>query len=64
MLLITAYGGAECEFERALLQELRAAPGRATLDTLGQELAKLERIRALPLSPDLFDDLAPSVLHA
>jgi hypothetical protein len=51
-------------FERALLQELRADPGRATLDNLVQELAKLARIRALPLPPDLFDDLAPSVLHA
>jgi TnpA family transposase len=51
-------------FERALLQELRADPGRATLDNLVQELAKLERLRALHLPPDLFDDLAPSVLHA
>jgi hypothetical protein len=50
-------------FERALLQELRADPGRATLDNLLQELAKLERIRALHLPPDLFDDLPPSVLQ-
>ena len=35
--------------ERALLQELRADPGRATLDNLFQEIAKLERIRALQL---------------
>ena len=39
---------------RALLHELRADPGRATLDNLFQEIAKLERIRALALPPDLF----------
>ena len=50
--------------DRALLQELRAAPGRATLDNLFQEIAKLERIRALQLPPTLFDGLAPTVLHA
>ena len=50
--------------ERALLQELRADPGRATLDNLFQEIAKLERIRALQLPPDLFDDMTPTVLHA
>jgi TnpA family transposase len=49
---------------RALLQELRADPGRATLDNLFQEIAKLERIRALQLPPPLFDDLAPTVLQA
>jgi len=50
--------------ERALLQALRADPGRATLDNLFQEIAKLERIRALQLPPDLFDDMTPTVLHA
>ena len=50
--------------ERALLQELRADPGRATLDNLFQEIAKLERIRALQLPPTLFDDMAPTVLQA
>jgi hypothetical protein len=50
--------------ERALLQELRADPGRATLDNLFQEIAKLERIRALQLPPTLFDDMAPTVLRA
>ena len=49
---------------RALLQELRADPGRATLDNLFQEIAKLERIRALQLPPTLFDDIAPTVLQA
>jgi len=50
--------------ERAVLQELRADPGRATLDNLFQEIAKLERIRALQLPPTLFDDMAPTVLQA
>jgi hypothetical protein len=50
--------------ERARLQELRADPGRATLDNLFQEIAKLERIRALQLPPTLFDDMAPTVLQA
>jgi hypothetical protein len=49
--------------ERARLQELRADPGRATLDNLFQEIAKLERIRALQLPPALFDDMAPTVLQ-
>jgi Domain of unknown function (DUF4158) len=50
--------------DHALLQELRADPGRATLDNLFQEIAKLERIRALQLPPTLFDGLAPTVLQA
>ncbi len=50
--------------ERAVLQELRADPGRATLDNLFQEIAKLERLRALQLPPTLFDDMAPTVLQA
>jgi TnpA family transposase len=49
---------------RTLLQELRADPGRATLDNLFQEIAKLERIRALQLPPTLFEDLAPAILQA
>jgi hypothetical protein len=50
--------------ERALLQELRADPGRATLDNLFQEIAKLERIRALQLPATLFDTIAPTILQA
>jgi len=49
---------------RTLLQELRADPGRATLDNLFQEIAKLERIRTLQLPPTLFNDLAPAILQA
>ena len=50
--------------ERAVLQELRADPGRATVDHRFQESAKLERLRALQLPPTLFDDMAPTVLQA
>jgi TnpA family transposase len=50
--------------ERARLHELRADPGRATLDNLFLEIAKLERVRALQLPPDLFDDMTPAVLQA
>jgi hypothetical protein len=50
--------------ERARLPELRADAGRATLDNLFQEIARLERVRALHLPPDLSDDMAPTVLQA
>jgi hypothetical protein len=50
--------------ERARFHELRADPGRATLDNLFQEIAKLERVRALQIPPDLFDDMTPTVLPA
>jgi Tn3 transposase DDE domain/Domain of unknown function (DUF4158) len=56
--------GSAPPLERALLQELRADPGRATLDNLFQEIAKLERIRALQLPPTLFDTIAPTILQA
>ena len=49
---------------RALLHELRADAGRATLDNLFREIAKLERIRAVALSPDLFATVAPKVVQA
>ena len=50
--------------DRTWLQALRAAPGRATLDPLWQQLAKLARSRARPLPPALCDALPPSGLHA
>ena len=49
---------------RALLHELRADAGRATLENLFREIAKLERIRAVALPPDLFATLAPKVVQA
>jgi hypothetical protein len=49
---------------RALLHELRADAGRATLENLFRELAKLEQIRAVALPPDLFATVAPKVVQA
>jgi TnpA family transposase len=52
------------ESDRAVLHELRTDPGRATLENLLHEIAKLERVRALQLPAALFEDLSPHVLHA
>jgi len=52
------------ETDRAVLHELRADPGRATLENLLHEIAKLERVRALQLPAELFEDLSPHVLRA
>src|SRR2546425_2508730 len=60
----SAAAAAAPTFERALLHDLRADPGRATLDNLVQDIATLERRRALQLPPDLFDDLRLAVLQA
>src|SRR2546428_1787869 len=60
----SAAAAAAPTFERALLHALRADPGRATLDNLVQDIATLERSRALQLPPDLFDALRLAVLHA
>jgi TnpA family transposase len=49
---------------RALLHELRADAGRATLENLFREIAKLERIRVVALPPDLFAPIAPKVVQA
>jgi hypothetical protein len=49
---------------RTLLHELRADAGRATLENLFREIAKLERIRAVALPPDLFGTVAPKVVRA
>jgi hypothetical protein len=47
-----------------LLQELRADPGRASLETVLAEIAKLEQVRALLLPLDLFAALSPTVLKS
>jgi hypothetical protein len=41
---------------RGELVELKADPGRATLETLLGEIGELERVRALGPPADLFDD--------
>ena len=50
------------ESGRALLQELRSDPGRASLESVREEIAKLERLRSLDLPADLFAALSPKVL--
>ena len=49
---------------RSLLQELRADPGRASLETVLAKIAKLEQVRALLLPLDLFAALSPTVLKS
>ncbi len=55
----TAVGGGP-----GLLAELKADPGRLGLETLLTEIAKLERVRALGLPPDLFVDVLDKRLVA
>jgi len=47
----------------ATFQALRTDSGRAGLDSLLDETAKLRRIRALALPPSLFQQVAPKVVH-
>jgi hypothetical protein len=54
----------EAELVPALLQELRADAGPANLETVQQELDKLDRVRALGLPKDLFASISPKVLQA
>ena len=50
--------------EVALLQELRADAGPASLETVQQELDKLDRVRALGLPQDLFASTPRKILQA
>ena len=52
------------ESGQAVLHDLRADPGRASLDNLLREMTRLERVRDLDLPFDLFDHLGPKVLQA
>ena len=45
-----------------MLALIKAAPGNVSLDTMLVEIAKLEAIRAIRLPPDLFADVAPTVV--
>ena len=47
-----------------MLQDLRADPGRPSLDNLLREMTRLERVRALDLPLELFAHLGPKVLQA
>ena len=52
------------ESAQSILAQLKESPGRVGLDTVLAEVAKLRRLRALGLSPDLFDDVPRRVVHA
>ena len=54
----------EARFVPALLQELRADAGSASLETVQQELDKLDRVRALQLAADTFASIPPKVLQS
>jgi len=53
----------EQEPSRGLLHELRADPGRASLETAQEEIAKLERVHSFHLPLALFAALSPQVLR-
>lgn len=50
------------ETTRTVLQHLKADPGRATVEGFLDEVAKLERLRAVGLPADLFRDIPHKVL--
>jgi TnpA family transposase len=52
------------QFVPALLQELRADAGPASLETVVQELDKLDRVRSLQLPVDLFSAVPSKVLQS
>jgi hypothetical protein len=65
MLLLPAQVAPEPEARLvpALLQQLRADAGPASLETVEQELDKLDRVRGLQLPIDLFAAVPPKVLQ-
>jgi len=54
----------EARLVPALLQELRGDAGPASLETVQQEMGKLDRVRALQLPDDLFASVPPKVLQS
>jgi len=54
----------EAELVPAVLQELRADAGPASLETIQQELDKLDLVRALGLPNNLFASVPPKILQA
>lgn len=49
--------------ERTPLQDLRAGPGRAGLESLFEEITRLERLRSLSLPEDLFQNIPGKTLR-
>jgi hypothetical protein len=54
---------AKSEMPRALWHTLRSEPGRTSLDTMLEEIAKLEQLRALGLPPEIFAGVPRRVLQ-
>lgn len=54
----------ELEPAAAVLYFLKADPGRACLESVQEELAKLKLLHAVALPSDLFAGVAPQVLRA
>ena len=54
----------QTELQRTLWQNLKTDPGRASTDTMLEEIAKLEQVRALNLPIDLFAGVGRKVLQS
>jgi TnpA family transposase len=63
LLAPPAGGGTASETTVALLHFLKADPGRASLESIQEELVKLEVVRATGLPGDLFAGVAPQILR-
>ena len=64
--LVATTAGSEGESsapERSILQDLKLDPGRLSLETIRDELAKLERLRACSLPADLFRGISLHILE-
>lgn len=48
--------------EQPVLARIKEAPGNVSLETMLAEIARLLAVRALALSPGLFEDVAPSIV--
>lgn len=56
--------GSASEASRAPLHQLRTEPGKACLETIEEELAKLELVRSLGLPENLFAEVAAKTLQS
>src|SRR5271157_3161183 len=63
LVATTAGSEAESALGRSALQELKLDPGRLSLETIRDEIAKLERLRACGLPDDLFKSVSPQILE-
>jgi TnpA family transposase len=63
LLSAATEGGETAEPEHSVLQQLKMDPGRAGLDNVLAEISKLQQLRQLNLSQDLFRRAAPRLLQ-